>query len=64
MYYTYLINNKYNSVSEPMIPAQSSLLRVNATFISLNLASWLDGGCPITSMVVEYQVSSSIFALF
>ncbi|KAK3872049.1 hypothetical protein Pcinc_022840 [Petrolisthes cinctipes] len=40
---------------EPVVPAQSSLLRVNVTYISLNLAAWLDGGCPITSMVVEYK---------
>ncbi|KAK8374126.1 hypothetical protein O3P69_009664, partial [Scylla paramamosain] len=40
---------------EPIVPAQSSLLRVNVTSISLNLAAWLDGGCPITSMVVEYK---------
>ncbi|KAK7021096.1 hypothetical protein SK128_026418, partial [Halocaridina rubra] len=36
--------------SEPIVPAQSSLLRVNVTSIALNLAAWLDGGCPITSM--------------
>ncbi|XP_047475797.1 Down syndrome cell adhesion molecule-like protein Dscam2 isoform X2 [Penaeus chinensis] len=40
---------------EPIVPTQSSLLRVNVTSISLNLAAWLDGGCPITSMVVEYK---------
>ncbi|XP_071538392.1 cell adhesion molecule Dscam1-like [Panulirus ornatus] len=40
---------------EPVVPAQSSLLRINVTSISLNLAAWLDGGCAITSLVVEYK---------
>ncbi|CAL4081431.1 unnamed protein product, partial [Meganyctiphanes norvegica] len=38
----------------PIVPAQSSFIRVNMTSITLNLASWLNGGCPITSIVVEY----------
>ncbi|XP_076034195.1 cell adhesion molecule Dscam1-like isoform X3 [Oratosquilla oratoria] len=44
---------------EPIVPTQSSLLRVNVTSISLNLAAWLDGGCPITSLVVEYKERGS-----
>ncbi|XP_068223029.1 cell adhesion molecule Dscam1-like isoform X2 [Palaemon carinicauda] len=40
---------------EPVVPGLSSLLRVNVTSIALNLAAWLDGGCPITSMVIEYR---------
>lgn len=56
---TYINSNHYIILYfplEPVVPAQSSLLRVNVTYISLNLAAWLDGGCPITSMVVEYKV--------
>ncbi|XP_046989035.1 Down syndrome cell adhesion molecule-like protein 1 homolog [Schistocerca americana] len=39
----------------PVAPTDSKLIRVNATWISLNLSSWSDGGCPITSVVVEYK---------
>ena len=28
---------------------------MNSSSIVLDLASWVDGGCPITSFVVEYQ---------
>ncbi|XP_049852755.1 Down syndrome cell adhesion molecule-like protein 1 homolog [Schistocerca gregaria] len=40
----------------PVAPTDSKLIRVNSTWISLNLSSWSDGGCPITSVVVEYKV--------
>ncbi|XP_049771836.1 Down syndrome cell adhesion molecule-like protein Dscam2 [Schistocerca cancellata] len=39
----------------PVAPTDSKLIRVNSTWISLNLSSWSDGGCPITSVVVEYK---------
>lgn len=42
--------------TEPQVPPRSSLISVNVTSVSLNLAAWLDGGCPITSLVVEYKV--------
>ncbi|XP_049855065.1 Down syndrome cell adhesion molecule-like protein 1 [Schistocerca gregaria] len=39
----------------PVAPTDSKLIRINSTSISLNLRSWEDGGCPITSVVVEYK---------
>ena len=42
--------------SAPMSPATTTqLIKVNSSSIVLNLRAWLDGGCPITSFVVEYQ---------
>ena len=42
--------------SAPISPATTTqLIRVNSSSIVLNLRAWLDGGCPITSFVVEYQ---------
>lgn len=38
----------------------ADLIRVNSTSISLNLAAWQDGGCPITSLVVEYKSSMNL----
>ena len=31
------------------------MIKVNSSSIILDLAAWKDGGCPITSFVVEYQ---------
>ena len=42
--------------SAPISPAKTmQLIKVNSSSIVLNLRAWLDGGCPITSFVVEYQ---------
>ena len=42
--------------SAPIAPfSNTHLIKVNSSSIVLNLAAWLDGGCPITSFVVEYQ---------
>ena len=42
--------------SAPISPATTTqLINVNSSSIVLNLRAWLDGGCPITSFVVEYQ---------
>ena len=42
--------------SAPISPATTTqLIKVNSSSIVLNLRAWLDGGCPITSFVVEYQ---------
>ena len=41
----------------PISPASSrDFLRVNSTSIVLNLSKWQNGGCPISSFVVEYRV--------
>ena len=43
--------------SAPISPTLSrDFLRVNSTSIVLNLAKWQNGGCPISSFVVEYRV--------
>ena len=43
--------------SAPISPSSSrDFLRVNSTSIVLNLAKWQNGGCPISSFVVEYRV--------
>ncbi|XP_049799922.1 Down syndrome cell adhesion molecule-like protein Dscam2 [Schistocerca nitens] len=39
----------------PIAPSKSHLIRVNSTSISLNVGSWGTGGCPITTLVVEYK---------
>ena len=42
--------------SAPIAPLSSiDLIKVNSSSIVLDLVSWLDGGCPITSFVIEYQ---------
>ena len=42
--------------SAPIAPPSTvQLIKVNSSSIVLDLASWVDGGCPITSFVVEYQ---------
>ncbi|XP_049771830.1 Down syndrome cell adhesion molecule-like protein Dscam2 [Schistocerca cancellata] len=42
--------------SAPVAPKNSDLIKVNSSFILLNLTSWDDGGCHITSIVIEYKV--------
>ena len=43
--------------SAPISPTSSrDFLRVNSTSIVLNLSKWQNGGCPISSFVVEYRV--------
>ncbi|GLG93666.1 Tyrosine-protein phosphatase Lar [Gryllus bimaculatus] len=46
--------------SAPIPPKNADLIRENSTSISLNLASWQDGGCPITSLVVEYKLKQQL----
>ena len=42
--------------SAPIAPESTiHLIKVNSSSIILDLAAWIDGGCPITSFVVEYQ---------
>ncbi|XP_049855344.1 Down syndrome cell adhesion molecule-like protein Dscam2 [Schistocerca gregaria] len=40
----------------PVAPSNFDLIHVNSTSIALNITSWRDGGCPITSFVVEYRL--------
>ena len=42
--------------SAPIAPLSSlDLIKVNSSSIVLDLAAWANGGCPITSFVVEYK---------
>ena len=36
------------------------LILPNSTWIHLNLTSWDDGGCPISSFVIEYQLEEDM----
>jgi len=46
----------------PAAPATArELLRANATSIDLNLRAWSDGGCAISSFVVEYRLGQANF---
>jgi hypothetical protein len=40
----------------PGPPRIKNLILPNSTWIGLNLTSWDDGGCPISSLVIEYQL--------
>ena len=40
----------------PGPPPVKDLILPNCTWINLNLTSWDDGGCPISSFVIEYQL--------
>ncbi|XP_046988370.1 Down syndrome cell adhesion molecule-like protein 1 homolog [Schistocerca americana] len=46
--------------SAPVAPNIFDLIHVNSTSISLNVSSWGDGGCPITSFVVEYKLKHGV----
>ncbi|XP_049948085.1 Down syndrome cell adhesion molecule-like protein 1 homolog [Schistocerca serialis cubense] len=46
--------------SAPVAPSIFDLIHVNSTSISLNVTSWGDGGCPITSFVVEYKLKHGV----
>ncbi|XP_043279367.1 Down syndrome cell adhesion molecule-like protein Dscam2 isoform X3 [Venturia canescens] len=41
--------------SKPLAPAKQHLIRINATSVLLEMATWQDGGCPILYLVVEYR---------
>ncbi|TRY70745.1 hypothetical protein TCAL_04830 [Tigriopus californicus] len=45
----------YTLGEAPIPPRTKSLIAANSTYIALNLSSWLNGGCPISSFVVEYR---------
>ena len=40
----------------PVPPLVEDLILPNSTWIKLNLTSWDDGGCQISSFVIEYQL--------
>ena len=39
----------------PKGPGHTDLLALNTTWIGLNLHTWSDGNCPISSFVIEYR---------
>ncbi|KAG8201070.1 hypothetical protein JTE90_002743 [Oedothorax gibbosus] len=39
----------------PVAPDKSDFLRTNSTTVQLNLKQWLDDGCPISHLVVQYK---------
>ena len=41
--------------SLPAGPDHTDLLALNTTWIGLNLHTWSDGNCPISSFVIEYR---------
>ncbi|XP_076177347.1 cell adhesion molecule Dscam2 isoform X9 [Ptiloglossa arizonensis] len=41
--------------TKPIPPSKHQLIKVNQTFVSLELAAWQDGGCPLMYFVVEYR---------
>ena len=40
----------------PVPPLAEDIILLNSTWIKLNLTSWDDGGCKISSFVIEYQL--------
>ena len=42
---------------EPRSPPMENLILYNSTWIGLNLSSWDDGGCLISSLVIEYRLA-------
>ncbi|XP_026667760.1 Down syndrome cell adhesion molecule-like protein Dscam2 isoform X6 [Ceratina calcarata] len=41
--------------TKPVAPKKHQLIKVNQTFVTLELNSWQDGGCPLLYFVVEYR---------
>ncbi|CAL1295376.1 unnamed protein product, partial [Larinioides sclopetarius] len=44
----------------PLAPDKQSLLSTNMTAATMNLVSWHDGGCPISSFLVRYRLQQDI----
>ncbi|XP_070073671.1 cell adhesion molecule Dscam1-like [Drosophila takahashii] len=40
---------------KPIAPTKQNFILLNVTSISLDLSSWLDGGCSITYFSIEYR---------
>ncbi|KOX73570.1 Down syndrome cell adhesion molecule-like protein Dscam2 [Melipona quadrifasciata] len=41
--------------TKPIAPTKHQLIKANQTFVTLELTSWQDGGCPLLYFVVEYR---------
>lgn len=41
--------------TKPIPPTKHQLIKSNQTFITLELTSWQDGGCPLLYFVAEYR---------
>ncbi|XP_015431460.1 PREDICTED: Down syndrome cell adhesion molecule-like protein Dscam2 [Dufourea novaeangliae] len=41
--------------TKPIPPSKHQLMKVNQTYVTLELAAWQDGGCPLLYFVVEYR---------
>lgn len=41
--------------TKPIPPIKHQLIKANQTFVTLELNSWQDGGCPLLYFVVEYR---------
>lgn len=56
MYQVYM-KKKSISISAPIMPPQSMLLKViNVTSVDLDLNTWITSGCPIRFFSVQYKV--------
>ena len=44
----------------PSGPADTDLLALNNTWVGLNLKTWSNGHCPISSFVIEYRLMKPI----
>lgn len=42
-------------IAAPVAPDKSEFLRSNTTSVQLNLRNWLDDGCPISHLVIQYK---------
>ncbi|XP_043798140.1 Down syndrome cell adhesion molecule-like protein Dscam2 isoform X4 [Apis laboriosa] len=50
--------------TKPIPPIKHQLIKANQTFVTLELNSWQDGGCPLLYFVVEYRRLSGDWLLF
>lgn len=51
------MKKKSISISAPIMPPQSMLLKViNVTSVDLDLNTWITSGCPIRFFSVQYKV--------
>ncbi|XP_061927312.1 cell adhesion molecule Dscam2 isoform X12 [Apis cerana] len=50
--------------TKPIPPIKHQLIKANQTFVTLELNSWQDGGCPLLYFVVEYRRLPGDWLLF
>lgn len=55
IYYNFLNLNIYFLVEPQFSKEQELFASINTTRVRLNLIGWNDGGCPITSFILEYR---------